>query len=49
MWVSLEVFNLLDISNTISYLWVSNNSGDMFAVPNYLTRRKLNLKLTIKF
>lgn len=49
MWVSLEVFNLLDISNTISYLWVSNNSGDMFAVPNYLTRRKLNLKLTVKF
>lgn len=49
MWVSLEVFNLLDISNTISYLWVSNNSGDMFAVPNYLTRRKINLKLTVKF
>jgi len=49
MWVSLEVFNLLDISNTISYLWVSNISGDMFAVPNYLTRRKLNLKLTVKF
>lgn len=49
MWLSLEVFNLLDISNTISYLWVSNNSGDMFAVPNYLTRRKLNLKLTVKF
>jgi len=49
MWISLEVFNLLDISNTISYLWVSNNSGDMFAVPNYLTRRKLNLKLTVKF
>lgn len=49
MWVSLEVFNLLDISNTISYLWIANNSGDMFAVPNYLTRRKVNLKLTIKF
>lgn len=49
MWVSLEVFNLLDISNTISYLWVANNAGDMFAVPNYLTRRKLNMKLTVKF
>jgi hypothetical protein len=49
MWISLEVFNLLDMSNTISYLWVANNSGDMFAVPNYLTRRKLNLKLTVKF
>ncbi len=49
MWLSLEVFNLLGINNTISYLWVSNNSGDMFAVPNYLTKRKLNLKLTVKF
>jgi hypothetical protein len=49
MWVSLEVFNLLGINNTISYLWVANNSGDMFGVPNYLTSRKLNLKLTVKF
>lgn len=49
MWLSLEVFNLLGINNTISYLWVANNNGDMFAVPNYLTKRKLNLKLTIKF
>ena len=49
MWLSFEVFNLLGINNTISYLWVSNNSGDMFAVPNYLTKRKVNLKLTVKF
>lgn len=49
LWVSLEVFNLLGINNTISYLWVANNSGDMFGVPNYLTQRKLNLKLTVKF
>jgi hypothetical protein len=49
MWVSLEVFNLLDINNTISYFWVSSNQGDQFAVPNYLTNRKFNLKLTVKF
>lgn len=49
LWLSLEVFNLLGINNTISYLWVSNNTGDMFGVPNYLTKRKLNLKLTVKF
>ena len=49
LWLDLEVFNLLGINNTISYLWVANNSGDMFGVPNYLTKRKLNLKLTIKF
>ena len=49
MWVSLEVFNLLNINNTISYFWVSSIQGDQFAVPNYLTGRKLNLKLTVRF
>lgn len=49
MWLSLEIFNLLDINNTISYFWVSSIYGDEFAVPNYLTGRKLNLKLTLKF
>ncbi len=49
LWLSLEVFNLLDINNTISYFWVSSNTGDQYAVPNYLTGRKFNLKLTVKF
>lgn len=49
MMISLEVFNLLDINNTISYFWVSSIYGDQFAVPNYLTGRKFNLKLTVKF
>jgi len=47
--ISLEVFNLLNINNTVSYFWVSSSYGDMFAVPNYLTGRKLNLKLSITF
>ncbi|MBT6005106.1 MAG: TonB-dependent receptor [Prolixibacteraceae bacterium] len=49
LWISLEVFNLLNINNTISYFWVSSIWGDQFAVPNYLTDRKVNLKLTVKF
>ena len=49
LWLSLEVFNLLNINNTISYFWVSSIYGDQFAVPNYLTNRKINLKLTVKF
>ena len=49
LWISLEVFNLLDTNNTISYYWVSSNYGDQFAVPNYLTGRKINLKLTVRF
>jgi hypothetical protein len=49
MILSLEVFNLLNINNTISYFWVSSIYGDQFAVPNYLTGRRFNLKLTVKF
>jgi len=52
--VSAEVFNLLDINNTISYHWIStvnNLSGEtrMYAVPNYLTSRRINIKLTVRF
>ena len=34
IWVSAEVFNLLDINNTVSYLWVADVSGREYAVPN---------------
>lgn len=52
--LGIEVFNLLDIKNTISYHWLStinNLSGEQrqFAVPNYLTGRSLNFKLSIRF
>ena len=48
-WISLEAFNLLDIDNTVSYLWIQDVSGTQFAVPNYLTSRQLNLKLHLSF
>ena len=48
-WISAEVFNLLDINNTVSYLWVSDIGGRQYAVPNYLTRRQINLKLILRF
>jgi hypothetical protein len=49
LWVSLEVFNLLDVNNTISYIWVTDVSGTQYAVPNYLTPRQLNIKLVAQF
>ncbi len=48
-WISLEVFNLLQISNTISYIWVTDIFNAQYAVPNYLTPRQLNLKLMVEF
>jgi len=49
LWVSLEVFNLLQVNNTISYIWVTDVGGLKYAVPNYLTPRQLNLKLIAQF
>lgn len=49
MWASLEVFNLLQIRNTISYLWVKDVNNRQYGVPNYLTPRQLNLKLLVEF
>jgi hypothetical protein len=49
MWVSIEVFNLLAINNTISYLWIKDITNREYAIPNYLTNRQLNVKLVTKF
>jgi len=49
IWVSLEVFNLLQVNNTISYLWIKDVTNRTYAVPNFLTRRQLNLKIVAEF
>ena len=49
MWISLEIFNLFQIRNTISYLWVKDINGREYAVPNYLTPRLINVKLIATF
>jgi hypothetical protein len=53
-WVSLEIFNLFGFNNQASYQWVrtvSNQEGlpNMFAIPNYLTGRLFNIRLTFQF
>ena len=49
LWVSAEIFNLFQISNTISYIWINDISNREYAIPNYLTPRQLNFKLIAKF
>ena len=49
MWVYLEVFNLLQVQNTVSFTWIQDVTGNRYAVPNYLTNRQLNLRLQIRF
>ncbi len=47
--LSIEVFNLFNFRNVVSYLWVSDYEGQPHRVPNYLTARQLNIKLTVCF
>lgn len=49
IWISLEIFNLLQKANTISYMWVKDIYNQEWAVPNYLTPRQLNVKLVAQF
>jgi hypothetical protein len=48
-WVGLDFFNLFNIDNTISYFWVTDVNNRQYAVPNYLTSRRINLKLHAEF
>lgn len=45
-----EVFNILDTRNKISYMWIpSIDRQRSYAVPNYLTSRMLNIKISASF
>ncbi|MCM1366081.1 MAG: TonB-dependent receptor [Prevotella sp.] len=47
--LGIDCFNLLDISNVSGYYWVTDVNGIQYAVPNYLTRRQLNVRLAFEF
>lgn len=49
VWVGIDCLNLLDHSNVNSYYWVTDVSNYQYAVPNYLTGRQLNAKITLEF
>ncbi|MCF8387788.1 MAG: TonB-dependent receptor [Bacteroidales bacterium] len=49
LWITAEVFNLLQINNTVSYIWVKDVNNREYAVPNYLTPRQLNIRIVASF
>lgn len=49
VWINLEVYNLLQVNNTVSYIWVRDVTNRLYAVPNYLTSRQINGRLSFKF
>ena len=46
----LELFNMFDIQNSITNTWVRDvYSKNQFGIPNYMTGRVLNFKVSMKF
>jgi len=48
-WLSLEVFNLLQVRNEASRTWVKTIFQQQYAIPNYLSSRRLNIKFRFEF
>ena len=48
VWIGLDCLNLFGISNVNSYYWVTDVTNRQWAVPNYLTGRQINGKITIE-
>lgn len=49
LWVGAECLNLFGINNVNSYYWITDVTGQQYAVPNYLTGRQINVKLSVDF
>ena len=49
IWASLEVFNLIDRPNTISYLLIKDFANNVFTLPNRLTPRLVNFKIVARW
>ncbi|MCI7272892.1 TonB-dependent receptor [bacterium] len=49
LWIGVDCFNILGIDNVNSYYWVTDINNNQYAVPNYLTGRQLNLRLSVDF
>lgn len=49
IWASLEVFNLIDRDNTISYLLIKDFSNTTYTMPQRLTPRLLNFKIVARW
>jgi hypothetical protein len=47
--LNFEIFNLLGINNVLSQQWIQDTEGRYIAIPNYLTQRRFNLKLILRW
>ena len=48
-WASLEVFNLMEVANEASKTWIKTIYNTQFAIPNFLSSRRINLRVRMDF
>jgi hypothetical protein len=49
IWLSAEVFNLMATANVASNTWIKDFTNTSYAIPNYLTSRRINIRLRVEF
>lgn len=49
VWLGAECLNLFGINNVNSYYWITDVTSGQYAVPNYLTGRQINFRVTVDF
>jgi len=49
IWLGLDCFNIFGFNNVSGYYWVTEVTGQQYAVPNYLTGRQINGRILIEF
>ncbi len=49
IWLGLDCFNIFGFNNVSGYYWVTDVTGQQYAVPNYLTDRQINGRILIEF
>ena len=48
-WLRAEILNVLAADNTLSYSWIQDINGSQLAIPNSLSARFLNVKISADF
>jgi len=46
VWLGIESLNLFGINNVNSYYWITDVTNQQYAVPNYLTGRQINFRIS---
>ncbi len=48
-WLRLEVFNLMQVRNQAGNTWIKTVFEQQYAIPNFLTSRRINLRMRMEF